>query len=85
MGLVLLCSGYLHFNSADVSIKNAKSSVNLNEPSRLITSDVYRLFKKESSDLIKLEDYFLEYFIRLLKRLRDINFEDVQKQRNLIL
>ena len=68
-----------------ISIKNAKSSVNLNEPSRLITSDVYRLFKIESSDLIKLEDYFLEYFIRLLKRLRDINFEDVQKQRNLII
>ena len=47
--------------------------------------EVYQLFKIESSDLIKLEDYFLEYFIRLLKRLRDINFEDVQKQRNLIL
>ena len=27
----------------------------------------------------------LEYFIRLLKRLRDINFEDVQKQKNLII
>jgi hypothetical protein len=35
--------------------------------------------------IIQLDDYFLEYFIRLLKRLRDINFEDVQKQKNLII
>ena len=28
---------------------------------------------------------FLEYFIRLLKRLKDINFEDIQKQKNLII
>ena len=33
----------------------------------------------------QLDDYFLEYFIRLLKRLRDINFEDIQKQKNLVI
>jgi uncharacterized protein YbjT (DUF2867 family) len=49
------------------------------------TFDLYKLFKIESDDIIQLDDYFLEYFIRLLKRLRDINFEDVQKQRNLII
>ena len=49
------------------------------------TFKLYNLFKIDSSDMIQLDDYFLEYFIRLLKRLRDINFEDVQKQRNLIL
>ena len=37
------------------------------------------------NEILKLEDYFLEYFIRLLKRLKDINFEDIQKQKNLIL
>ena len=49
------------------------------------TFDFYKMFKIEPSELIQLDDYLLEYFIRLLKRLRDINFEDVQKQKNLIL
>jgi uncharacterized protein YbjT (DUF2867 family) len=49
------------------------------------TFDFYKIFKIDSEEIIQLDYYFLEYFIRLLKRLRDINFEDVQKQRNLIL
>ena len=49
------------------------------------TFDLYQLFKIDSEEIIQLDDYFLEYFIRLLKRLRDINFEDVQKQKNLII
>ena len=49
------------------------------------TFDLYKLFKIDSSEIIQLDDYFLEYFIRLLKRLQDINFEDVQKQKNLII
>jgi uncharacterized protein YbjT (DUF2867 family) len=49
------------------------------------TFDLYKMFKIDSSELVQLDDYFLEYFIRLLKRLRDINFEDVQKQKNLII
>jgi uncharacterized protein YbjT (DUF2867 family) len=49
------------------------------------TFDLYKTFKIDSSEIIQLDDYFLEYFIRLLKRLRDINFEDIQKQKNLII
>lgn len=49
------------------------------------TFDLYKVFKIDPAELIQLDDYFLEYFIRLLKRLRDINFEDVQKQKNLII
>jgi uncharacterized protein YbjT (DUF2867 family) len=49
------------------------------------TRDLYKIFKIDPLELIQLDDYFLEYFIRLLKRLRDINFEDVQKQKNLII
>ena len=49
------------------------------------TFDLYKLFKINAEEVIQLEDYFLEYFVRLLKRLRDINFEDVQKQKNLVL
>jgi len=49
------------------------------------TFELYKIFKIDPSEIIQLDDYFLEYFIRLLKRLRDINFEDVQKQKNLII
>ena len=49
------------------------------------TFELYKVFKVSSEEIIQLDDYFLEYFIRLLKRLRDINFEDVQKQKNLII
>jgi len=49
------------------------------------TFELYQTFKIDPSEIIQLDDYFLEYFIRLLKRLRDINFEDVQKQKNLII
>ena len=44
-----------------------------------------KLLKLNQSEINQLDDYFLEYFIRLLKRLRDINFEDIQKQKNLII
>jgi len=49
------------------------------------TFNLYKMFKIDASEIVQLDDYFLEYFIRLLKRLRDINFEDVQKQKNLII
>ena len=49
------------------------------------TFELYKLFKIDPSEVIQLDDYFLEYFVRLLKRLRDINFEDVQKQKNLLI
>ena len=49
------------------------------------TFDLYKTFKIEASEITQLDDYFLEYFIRLLKRLRDINFEDIQKQKNLVI
>ena len=50
-----------------------------------ITFDLYNLFKIDPGDIIQLDAYFLEYFVRLLKRLRDINFEDIQKQKNLVI
>jgi len=49
------------------------------------TFDLYKTFKIEVTEINQLDDYFLEYFIRLLKRLRDINFEDIQKQKNLVI
>jgi uncharacterized protein YbjT (DUF2867 family) len=50
-----------------------------------LTFNLYKTFKVKSNEINQLDDYFLEYFIRLLKRLRDINFEDIQKQKTLII
>merc|ERR1712087_1047573 len=36
-------------------------------------------------EILNVENDFSKYFIRLLKRLKDINFEDVQKQKNLVI
>ena len=49
------------------------------------TFKLYKLFKIDPTEIVQLDDYFLEYFIRLLKRLRDLNFEDVQKQKKLFI
>ena len=49
------------------------------------TFDLYKWFKIDTGDNIQFDAYFLDYFVRLLKRLKDINFEDVQKQRNLVI
>jgi len=59
--------------------------LNIKEEFSKPTFELYELFKIDPIEIIQLDDYFLEYFIRLLKRLRDINFEDIQKQKNLII
>ena len=50
-----------------------------------ISTNLYEIFKIELTTIIQLNDYLLEYFVRLLKKLQDISFEDIQKQRNLII
>ena len=35
------------------------------------TFELYKMFKIDSSEIIQLDDYFLEYFIKLLKRLEE--------------
>ncbi len=49
------------------------------------TNNLYKIFKIDPEEILSLENYFQEYFIKILKRLKDINFEDIQKQKNLIL
>lgn len=49
------------------------------------TINLYKLFKIGQDEIIRLDEYFLDYFVRLLKRLKDINFEDIQKQKKLIV
>jgi hypothetical protein len=49
------------------------------------TINLYKLFKIGQDEIIQLDEYFFDYFVRLLKRLKDIDFEDIQKQKKLIV
>lgn len=62
-----------------IEILNVNSTIDDSE------SNIYNIFKIEEEEILSLNDYFQEYFIKILKKLQDINFEDVQKQKNLIL
>ena len=86
--LLKLVSGFFGFFEWGENISDRLAFVeilNIENNFSKSTFDLYKLFKVDPIEVIQLDDYFLEYFIRLLKRLRDINFEDVQKQKNLIL
>jgi len=73
-------------NDFSKSISNLiLASPTLSKYIRLNDDFLYKQFKVDPSEIVQLDDYFLEYFIRLLKRLRDINFEDIQKQKNLVI
>jgi len=76
---------FTQISEVDDSVKLETIQLENGKKCPKLTWDLYKFFKIDSSEIIELEEYFLEYFIRLLKRLRDINFEDVQKQRNLVL
>lgn len=49
------------------------------------TSNISQTFNIDSSEMLSLEDYLQEYFTKMLLCLVDINFEAVQKQKNLII
>jgi len=49
------------------------------------TSNISQIFNIDSSEMLSLEDYLQEYFTKMLLCLVDINFEAVQKQKNLII
>lgn len=86
--LLKLVSGFFGFFEWGENISDRLAFVeilNIENNFSKSTFDLYKLFKVDPIEVIQLDDYFLEYFLRLLKRLRDINFEDVQKQKNLIL
>ena len=86
--LLKLVSGFFGFFEWGENISDRLAFVeilNIENNFSKSTFDLYKLFKIDPIEVIQLDDYFLEYFIRLLKRLRDINFEDVQKQKNLII
>ena len=59
--------------------------LNIDNSSLKSDKDIYEVLEINRSEILSLEDYFQEYFIKILKRLKDINFEDIQKQKNLII
>jgi|TARA_B100000768_G_scaffold179022_1_gene195874 uncharacterized protein YbjT (DUF2867 family) len=58
---------------AEVLSENNSSSDNINE--------AYKVFGFEPNDLLSLEDYLKEYFATMLKKLRDLNYDQSQAAR----
>jgi len=88
ISLLKLSSSFLGFFEWGQNISDRLAFVeilNVENDFSKYTFDLYKTFKIDPGDIMQLDDYFLEYFIRLLKRLKDINFEDVQKQKNLVI
>jgi len=86
--ILMLISKFFGFFEWGQNISNRLAFVeilNIENNFSKSTFELYELFKIDPSEINQLDDYFLEYFIRLLNRLRYINFEDVQKQKNLII
>jgi len=40
--------------------------------------ELYKIFKFESTELLSLESYLQEYFEKMLKKLRDLNYNQSQ-------
>merc|ERR1711957_1107841 len=72
--IIALCEKYIGQPAKIVKIAFSKS-----------TSNISQIFNIDSSEMLSLEDYLQEYFTKMLLCLVDINFEAVQKQKNLII
>ena len=58
---------------AEVLSQNSNSEAAINE--------TYKVFNFKSSDLLSVEDYLKEYFATMLKKLRDLNYDQTQVAR----
>ena len=58
---------------AEVLSENTSSSDTINE--------AYKVFGFEPNNLLSLEDYLKEYFATMLKKLRDLNYDQSQVAR----
>ena len=52
-----------------------------NTTSETAIAQTYKVFNFEASDLLSLEDYLKEYFATMLKKLRDLNYDQTQASR----
>lgn len=49
------------------------------------TFDLYKTFKVDSDEIIQLDAYLFDYFVKILKRLRNMDYEGLQKQKKLTI
>ena len=52
-----------------------------NSNSEEAINDAYKVFNFEATDLLSVEDYLKEYFSTMLKKLRDLNYDQTQAAR----
>lgn len=49
------------------------------------TFDLYKTFKIESDEIVQLDAYLFDYFVKILKRLQNMDYEGLQKQKKLTI
>lgn len=49
------------------------------------TFDMYKTFKIDSDEIIQLDAYLFDYFVKILKRLQNMDYEGLQKQKKLTI
>nr|YP_010282924.1 hypothetical protein MKT70_pgp111 [Nitzschia ovalis]ULD15688.1 hypothetical protein [Nitzschia ovalis] len=49
------------------------------------TFDLYKTFKIDPDEIIQLDAYLFDYFVKILKRLQNMDYEGLQKQRKLTI
>ena len=49
------------------------------------TFDLYKTFKIDTDEIIQLDAYLFDYFVKILKRLQNMDYEGLQKQKKLTI
>lgn len=49
------------------------------------TFDLYKTFKIDPEEIIQLDAYLFDYFVKILKRLQNMDYEGLQKQKKLTI
>jgi uncharacterized protein YbjT (DUF2867 family) len=49
------------------------------------TFDLYKTFKIDADEIIQLDAYLFDYFVKILKRLQNMDYEGLQKQKKLTI
>ena len=47
--------------------------------------DLYKTFKIDPEEIIQLDAYLFDYFVKILKRLQNMDYEGLQKQKKLTI
>jgi uncharacterized protein YbjT (DUF2867 family) len=86
--LLKLLSSFLGFFEWGQNISNRLAFVEiLNTENNFSKStfDLYKIFKIDPDEITQLDAYLFDYFVKILKRLQNMDYEGLQKQKKLTI